>query len=455
VQAVAERHARWALALAEQSRGSARLDREAPNLRTAFDTLLERSPADALRLCIALLPFWMRRIDLDEAQRRFERALSALPARSRLRIDGLLAAAAIHLRSGAIGAGLATAQEAQAIASELGDTHAHWRSLQFLGEFSLAYDAADEAMPWLERALELARGERFVAEEATCIYSLGVAQWMLGDLTRGEELLVQSIDLFRALAGSPERIASPVNFAETSRPGRRVGLRVVFEDTVQPFTEISCDAAVGYVLANLTGIVRVRGDLTRARGLLDESAALFDDAGDDVGRAAVLVRRAYLELAEGALPAGRAALQGALELRRAHGDRRGVGLVLAGLGLIDTAAGDHDAAERHLADARSMFRRAGDRWGLAGTLWRTADLALARGRLDDAEAALQEARAVLGPTKRERWIANTLAGLADIARVRGDSDRARALLLDARGRYAARHDSLGVADVDDRLCELR
>jgi predicted ATPase len=62
--ALADRHARWAIALAEQERGSPRLDREAANLRVGLDTLLASAPADALRLCVALWPFWMRRIDL-------------------------------------------------------------------------------------------------------------------------------------------------------------------------------------------------------------------------------------------------------------------------------------------------------------------------------------------------------------------------------------------------------
>jgi tetratricopeptide (TPR) repeat protein len=128
--------------------------------------------------------------------------------------------------------------------------------------------------------------------------------------------------------------------------------------------------------------------------------------------------------------------------------------VLAGLGLIETTSGDYSEAERHLAEARDIFRRAGDRWGLASTLWRTADLAFARGNLDDAESALREARTVLGATQRERWIANTLVGLGEVALLRGDAERAAALFADARDRYSARDDSLGVADVEERLRNL-
>ncbi|HEY6031955.1 MAG TPA: tetratricopeptide repeat protein, partial [Gaiellaceae bacterium] len=454
--ALAERHARWALALAERERGSARLDRDAPNLRAALDTLLGRAPREALRLAVALAPFWLRRIELEEAKRRFAQALDAAPERTALRAEALLAAAAIDYRSGTLPHGMALAEESRAVASEIGDVHTEWRALQFLGEFGVASDAAEVAVPWLERALALARAEQLAAAEAIGVHALGVAHWILGDLPGADRLLAESIEAFRALEGSPEMIPSPLNIAEirTSQSGGRPGLRHVFEDTLQPFAEVSCDAAASYALANQAGIARVRGDLARARRLLDESAARFEAAGDDAGRATVLVRRAYMSVAEGELAGARTQFEGALELRAGLGDRRGVGLVLAGLGFVETNAGDHPAAERHLAEARDIFRRAGDRWGLASTLWRTADLAFARGRVDDAEAALQEAYSVLGATQRERWIAHTLAGLAEVALLRGDVERASELLTDARGRYAARDDALGLADVDERLRSL-
>ena len=454
---LAVRHARWALGLVEQERGSPRLDRDAANLRVALGEMLRSAPDDALRFCVALWPFWMRRIDLDEAQRRFASALSATTQRTALRARALLRAAAIDFRSGEMSRGRRLAEESLSLATEVDDAYAQWRALQFLGECGLASDAVGVAMPRLEEGLELARCEGFAPEEAIGVYSLGVAHWIFGDAARAEECVSESVELFGALAGSSELIISPINIAEvrTSAAGSRPGLRIVFEVTLQPFLEISCGAALGYVLANRAGLVSARGDLALARELLRESAWRFEELGDERGRAAVLVRCAYLELAEGGPLAARLALQEALELRREQGDRRGVGLVLTGLGLIDTTAGEYASAARHLDEARAMFRRAGDRWALAGALWRTADLALARGRLDDAEAALREARSVLVPTGRERWIATTLGGLAEVALLRGDRQRACALFADARNRYAARDDALGVAEVEKRLHALR
>jgi hypothetical protein len=221
-----------------------------------------QEPDEALRLCVVLWPFWMRRIDLHEASRRFKEALAAAPERSAVHAEALLAAAAIEFRSGMLPRGMALAEESRAVALEIEDARAEWRALQFLGELGVASDAVEVAVPWIERALELAGREGFAAGEAIGIYSLGVAHWILGDLTGAEELVAQSIEIFRALAGSPERIPSPVNIAEiTSELEGRPGLRLVFEDTLQPFVEISCDAAVSYALANQAAIARERGHL--------------------------------------------------------------------------------------------------------------------------------------------------------------------------------------------------
>jgi predicted ATPase len=454
--ALGEHHAHWALALAERERDSSRLDRESANLRAALDTLLAREPDTALRLCVALTPFWLRRIELEEGKRRFATALEASPARTLLHAETLIAAAAIDFRSGTLAHGMALAEESHTVAVEIGDRRAQWRALQFLGEFGVASDAADVALPWLERALAFARAEGFAAEASLGVHSLGVAHWMLGRLPDADRLLEESIAGFRALEGSAQTIPSPLNIAEirTDRLERRPGVQLLFEDTLQPFVEVSCETAVSYALANQAGVARGVGDLARAHALLDESRARFETAEDDQGLATVLVRGAYISFVEGDLAAAREHLQRALEVRTRLRDRRGRGLALSGLGLIETTAGEFDAAERFLAEARDIFRRSGDRWGIASTLWRTADLAIACGELDEAEVALEEARAVLRETQRERWVANTLTALAEIAVLRDDVESAAVLLAEARDRYAVRDDALGVASVDERLAQL-
>ena len=150
--------------------------------------------------------------------------------------------------------------------------------MQALGEqLGIAADSPDDAEYWFERSIELARRDGFRAGEAIGVYSLGVARWTVGDLAGADELLGRSLEMFRELAGSPERMTSFVNIAEMPAGGSAVrpAMWIVFEDTLQPFAEISCDAAAGYVLANRAGIARRLGDLDAARALLDESAEQF------------------------------------------------------------------------------------------------------------------------------------------------------------------------------------
>jgi predicted ATPase len=456
VRETARQHAHWALMLAERKRGSRDLDRETPNLRAAVDTFLADDPAEALRLCVVLLPFWLRRIELDEARQRLRAALDANPALTTLRVEALLAAAAIEFRGGRLTEGIELAEQSRAAAAELGDAQLEWRALQFLGEFGLAVDAEAVAVQRFERALEFARREGFAAEEAITIHSLGVAAWVDGDLERADALVAQSIEAFRALEDATQTVPSPVNIAEVriDLPGGRPGRRLLFEDTLQPFVEVSCNSALGYALANQAGIARARGEFDRAWSLLDESDTRFRAGDDEAGLATSLVRRAYTSLVVGDVGAAQAALERALDLRTALGDRRGRGLVLSGLGLVATTAGDYARAERELAEARDIFRRAGDRWALVSTLWRIADLAFAREDLDEAEAAFNEALPVVRPTRRERWLASTIAGLAEVALLRGDEARGEALLQEARSHYAAGSDDAGVAATDARLAAL-
>jgi len=436
----AERHALWALALAEREGDHAGLDREVANLRAAHHSL---PPEQRLRYCVSLLALWLRRIDLEEAHKRFTEALEGVPEPVPERAEALLAVSAIDYRAGRLTCGEAHVRESQEIADGLAATGLQsatglqWRTLQRLGEFAIARDMTAVAEKRFELARRLARREGSPAEEAVSVYSLGVARRSVGDLDGAEQLIAASADSLRSLASDGDSILSPLNISET-RPGELsapLTLRNVFEETLQPFLKISLEAALSYVLVNQATIARLRGEHERAHLLLDEADALFGRAGDRRGLAAVLVGRAYLELATRSPGLAREHLEGALEARRQLGDRRGAGMVMVGLGLVGIQGGDLDLAEQQLGQARELFRRAGDRWGLVSSLWRTAELAEVRGRLDDARDALDTARAVVDTTERQGWIDVTTAMQAEVSALRGEDARARALFEQAREGY--------------------
>ena len=448
---LARRLADWALELAQREAGSPRLDDDAANFRRALDHLMAAHPEGALRLCVALWPFWMRRIELEESLGRFETALAAMPERTSLRAEALLSSVSLALRAGKLGLEFTRSIESLSISEALGEARLQWRALHMLGGAAVSHDDGPSATPWFERARKLARAEGFAAAEASCLHSLGIASWRMNDGVRAEELVVESIEAFQRLTSAPGLIPTPLGIIEIRNPDSR---RIVVEDTFQPFVDVTCVVAIGYAVANHAALLRERGDLESARARLDEALQHFAMLGDERGQASVLLRQAHLELAAGQRALARSYLQRSLELRRQLGDRRGVGMALSGLGRVETASGDLGLAEQWLADARDMFRRAGDRWGLTSALWNSADLAVARADLDSAEHWLENALTLQAGKGRERWHAECLARLADTALKRDDRGCAARLLTEAGDRFLAGHDEVGAADVQERLRAL-
>jgi tetratricopeptide (TPR) repeat protein len=387
-------------------------------------------------------------MELREANRALGEALAAAPEQAPERAAALLTAAGLNLRGGDPARGLAFAEQSLDAAAATGDVAAGWRALQLLGEYELTYGQISVGIGRLEQALEIAQRHGLDAEEALGVYSLAVAHWHARKPDAGQ-LLDRSVVLFQAIEQTGRPVPAPLNLAEM-----RTELRVVLEETLQPFVEVSCASALAYVRANQASIARAQGDLAEARALLDESAARFARLGDEHGRAHVLSRQGFVELADGEVDGARARLTGAVELRRSLHERRGVGLALTGLALVETAAGDHTRAEAHLMEAIDIFRRTGDRWGLINALWREADLAVAGADPDRADASLREALDLSREARLERWIAHTLAALAEVSLLRGDHAGAVEQLTDASERYRRAADPAGLAAVRTRLESL-
>jgi predicted ATPase len=451
--AVAARHASWLVqfvhGLDEEMTG---LELEQGNLRAALESLLDADPQEALRLSAEVWPFWLRRIELREARHWLGESLERAPGDSPERIKALLGYAAIEFRSGDMGFGVAKVEEALSLARRLGDPALEWRALHFRAAVEIADDDGLLAASYYEPALAFAREHRLAAAAAVSAYSLGAAAWVAADVAEATRFCAESFELFVALEDSGEMVPALVNVAEMIRLDPDApGVRLAFEDTLQPFADISCRVAAGYVLLNWANVARSVGNEPEARELLERGLARFERIGSDQGRADAWARLANVELSAGNLDEAAELFDRARHLREQLGDRRGGALALVGLGQVAMRRGDHARAADLLQEALDTFRRAGDRWGLASTLWRSADLELARDRPAAAEERLEEALVVIGKTRRVRWIAVTCANLGELALRRGDHGRARALLERALEGFETRGDTRWVEHVRKRL----
>src|SRR5262249_40807035 len=161
-----------------------------------------------------------------------------------------------------------------------------WRTIHFRAAVEIADDNGARAASFYEPALLLAREHGLAPAEAVTAYSLAAAAWVAGDAAEAERLCAESFALFGALEDSDEDVAALVNVAEMSRPDPDApGIRIAFEETLQPFSDINCRAAAGYVLINWANVVRSAGDDRQARGLLEDGLAHFERIGSQQGQA--------------------------------------------------------------------------------------------------------------------------------------------------------------------------
>ena len=318
---LADRQAQWALALAEIERGvgAARPVRRQSSFGAWHAARTSADRCDA---------FVRRAHPLLAAQDRSRRGrgtlrqvLSAAPERTPLRAQALLAAAAIDFRSGALASSRAHMEESRAVASEIGDARAEWRAF---------------GVPWGVRPGER-RGRHRAAVARTCARGRAARglRRRAGDLrslARDRPLDPGRPGAGRSSHGAQHRSvrhawrpagADPVTRQHRRDPNRTrprvaAGFGSSFRTRSSRSSRSSSDAAVGYALANCASIARVRGDLASARESCSTRVQRGSlKSGDETGTAAVLVRRAYLEFTEGALPVARTLLS-----RRARGPAR-------------------------------------------------------------------------------------------------------------------------------------
>jgi tetratricopeptide (TPR) repeat protein len=136
-----------------------RMRLEQDNCRAALEFLLSvEDAAGALRLVHALGYFWYVTGQLREASAWFERAL-ALPDEGPpvARARALNSAAGISMHSGDAAAARTYTEQALVVWREVGDNDAIVRSLNELNNAAVRENRLDEALAYLEEALELAK----------------------------------------------------------------------------------------------------------------------------------------------------------------------------------------------------------------------------------------------------------------------------------------------------------
>jgi predicted ATPase/DNA-binding CsgD family transcriptional regulator len=164
-----QRHAEWALVLAEHAGPQAKgpdaatwvdtLERDQPTLRAALAWLAERKDGERLaRLAGALLPFWEEHAHFAEGRQWLEAALTlsgALPAKDRLQL--LSGAGTMAWQQTDFAQAILRHEHALTLARELGDRAAEAFALNNLGVQAKELGDLDEARARYEACVAIAR----------------------------------------------------------------------------------------------------------------------------------------------------------------------------------------------------------------------------------------------------------------------------------------------------------
>ena len=172
--------------------------------------------------------------------------------------------------------------------------------------------------------------------------------------------------------------------------------RGFYQDSLALQRELGDPSSTARALYNLSFVFFLRReDMATAQSLLDQSLALYTQAGDDAGIAHVHWALASYANMTGDYPAARQHLDLSLPTFRRLDDRFSLGWALHILGLVTGKTGDFDTARAAYREGLSLFDEARDLSGIALLLDDLSDLALTEGdvpraaRLAGGAAALQ------------------------------------------------------------------
>jgi len=337
--AVGTRHASYYLRLAEEGESALygsepgdwmdRLAADHANLQAAFAQSLGDLPETALRIAIALTPYWDRGGYWSEGLETLERALAAeTEGRSIVNARAWVCAgwhayllgdyekAKSHLQAGLAVerelsawsdvvtalhnlAQVAWAQDSLDEARELhteglttarriGAERFAARELRGLGDVALALNQVPEARSLYAESLALVRELGREEEAATVLCALGSAEVAEGNLDSAERVYREGLAVAQAFQVRRLELMSNLGLGEVAlRRGDSAAAREQFELCLATARELGGREHIGTALFGLGRAARSEGDLDEARQCLEESLCLRGTVGK--GRALVPV----------------------------------------------------------------------------------------------------------------------------------------------------------------------
>jgi predicted ATPase len=180
----------------------------------------------------------------------------------------------------------------------------------------------------------------------------------------------------------------------------------------------------GRALRVFGGVNDIAGDQEAAREKYEASLAVFEQLGDDAGRARLLHRVALNAMRLGEPERASELAEQSMELHVKVGNRFGQAEAVGALGAVARDLGHNERAFELMEESAAIAEEAGIPWWVMGMQLELAQLDLAAGRTEDGEARAREALAMAAEMRDRGGRVFGVGLLAAVAAERGEHERA-------------------------------
>jgi predicted ATPase/transcriptional regulator with XRE-family HTH domain len=163
-----------------------------------------------------------------------------------------------------------------------------------------------------------------------------------------------------------------------------------------------------------------RGDIGQALNCLQESLALYKEAGDKRGIARALEWLGFVAERQGNVQQEKALYEQSLALFQSANDQPGIAYLLVRLGYIAQQENDLERAASLLEESLILSQATGDKTSSAFALRYLGWIAFAKANLDQATKSFQSSLTLVQELNDKGVISGILNDLGELARVQGD-----------------------------------
>jgi predicted ATPase/class 3 adenylate cyclase/tetratricopeptide (TPR) repeat protein len=256
-----------------------RLDADYENVRTALDWALGRDPQGVgLRLSASLWRYWSLRGRVIEGRRWVEMMLASHSEMSgTLRASALVAAGVLAEDHGDMVAAELRLQEALALFRRQNDSAGMAWCYDNLGKVAVFRGDTHSAARRLLRGLVLASRSHAEMTKSSLLANLSLVAYECGDTQRGDDLVHEALDQFRALGDyrAAGIALGNLGWVTGAMRGDVPGAMRLLEESAAAFDQIEAADYKAWALGLMAQVYVVANDHESARRVLIESAKLI------------------------------------------------------------------------------------------------------------------------------------------------------------------------------------